>query len=114
MNEDRIFAIPLMGQSLDFKISRLFARSPFYLIFNTRNHNIQFIKNEFIDDKIQSGKTISKFLISQKVNIFCACEIGFNVQKIAEKNKVQLIILAEQSEFTGEELLNIIKNKNNN
>jgi len=111
MDNIKIFAIPVMGKSAEFKVSKLFARSPYFLVYDEKNGNIQFIKNDFKVDQIQSGKSISKILVARGVNVFCGHEIGFNVQKIAENNNIQLVILPNDKEMTAKEVLEIAKNR---
>ena len=111
MDTVKIIAIPIMGKSSDHKISKLFARSPFFLIFDEKNNNSQFVKNEFIDNQAQSGKSISRLLVAKGVNVFCGYDIGFNVQKSAEENNIQLILLPEKKEMTADDVIEIIKRK---
>jgi len=111
MDNVKIIAIPIMGKSINYKVSRLFARSPFFIIFDEKHHNIQFVKNDFKGQQIQSGKHITKLLVARGVNVFCGYDIGFNVQKIAEENNIQLILLPEKKEMMGDTVINMIKNK---
>lgn len=111
MDNVKIIAVPLMGKSTDCKISKLFARSPYFMIFNGKSENIEFVKNNYKDDKTQSGKHISKLLVAKGVNVFCGNDIGFNVQKIAEENNIQLIVLPEKEIILGNTVINIIKNR---
>ncbi len=111
MSNVKIIAIPVMGKSTNIKVSKLFARSPYYVIFDEMNHNIQIIKNDFKRDQIQSGKHISRLLVARGVNVFCGYDIGFNVQKIAEESNIQLILLPETKEMTADDVIQIVKNK---
>ncbi len=111
MDNVKIIAIPVMGKSTDYKVSKLFARSPFFIIYDEKNQTIQFAKNDYKGDQAQSGKHISKLLVAKGVNVFCGHDIGFNVQKIAEENNIQLILLPETKGMMGETVINMIKKK---
>ena len=67
MDNVKIIAIPVMGKSTDHKVSKLFARSPYFIIFDEKNKTIQFVKNDFKGDQVQSGKHISKLLVAKGV-----------------------------------------------
>ena len=111
MDNVKIIAIPMMGKTAEHKISKLFARSPYFIIFDETHHNVQFVKNDFKGDQVQSGKHITKLLVARGVNVFCGYDIGFNVQKIAEENNIQLILLPESKQMTGDTVIEMIKKK---
>jgi predicted Fe-Mo cluster-binding NifX family protein len=111
MDNVKIIAIPVMGKTVEHKISKLFARSPYFIIFDEKHLNIQFVKNDFKGDQIKSGKHITRSLVARGVNVFCGYDIGFNVQKIAEENNIQLILLPENKQLVGESVIDIIKKK---
>ena len=111
MNSVKIIAIPILGKSTNYKVSKLFARSPFFLIFDEMNQSVQYVTNEFMDKQAQSGKSIAKLLVARGVNVFCGYDIGFNVQKTAEENNIQLILLPDNNNMTAQAVINIIKNK---
>ena len=111
MDNVKIIAIPVMGKTTEDKISKLFARSPYFIIFDETHHSLQFVKNDFKGDQVQSGRHITKLLVARGVNVFCGYDIGFNVQKIAEENNIQLILLPENKQMLGETVINMIKKK---
>jgi predicted Fe-Mo cluster-binding NifX family protein len=111
MNKTKIIAIPIMNKSSEHKISKLFARSKYFLIFDEKNHQTFYLANEFIDSQIKSGKSIAKALVARGVNVFCGYEIGFNVQKIAEENNIQIILLPETKQMSAKNVINLMKNK---
>ena len=111
MDNVKVIAIPIMGKSSDYKVSKLFARSPYFVIFDKKSQSKLFVKNDYRNDQTQSGKSISKLLVAKGVNVFCGFDIGFNVQKIAEENSIQLIILPEGKDVTGDEILSKIMGK---
>lgn len=108
MDNVKIIAIPVMGKTTDHKVSKLFSRSPYFIILDEQNKAIQIEKNNFNGDQAQSGKHISKFLVAKGVNVFCGYDIGFNVQKIAEENNIKLILLPEKKDITGETVIEMI------
>ena len=100
-----------MGKTTEYNVSKLFARSPYFIIFDEMHNDIQFIKNDFKGQQTQSGKHITRLLVARGVNVFCGYEIGFNVQKIAEENNIQIILLPENKQVTGETIIEMIKKK---
>jgi len=111
MDSVKIIAIPVTGKTTQHQISKLFARSPYFIIFDEMHHDIQFVKNDFKESQVHSGKHITRLLVARGVNVFCGYEIGFNVQKIAEENNIQLILLPENKKVTGNDVINMIKKK---
>ncbi|MEN8139436.1 MAG: NifB/NifX family molybdenum-iron cluster-binding protein [Bacteroidota bacterium] len=111
MSNVKIIAIPVRGNSSEFKVSKLFARSPYFVIYDEKSKSKTLIANKFKDEHSQSGKSIAKLLVARGVNTFCGFEIGYNVQKIAEENNIQLIILKEEESTTGSKIIDLISRK---
>ena len=107
----KIFAIPLIGNSSKYSVSKLFARSPYFLIYDEKDGRKEIVNNSFKDEQQKSGKFLSKNLVAKGVNVFLGIDIGFNVQKIAEENNIQLILLPEKKEIIVDTIINMIKNK---
>ena len=111
MSHVKIFAIPVLGNSSDFVLSKQFARSPFFMIYNQATDEKTFLKNNFYKEETETGISISHKLIDNGVNIFCGVDIGYNVLKIAKENNVQLILLAKEN-AKGESVISLIKKGN--
>ena len=107
----KVIAIPISGKTSGYKVSKLFSRSPYFLIFDEVNYNTQIIQNNFNNDQVKSGKQLSKLLVAKGVNLFCGIDIGYNVQKIANDNDIQLVLLSEKETLTGDHIIDMIKNK---
>jgi|LGVE01.1.fsa_nt_gb predicted Fe-Mo cluster-binding NifX family protein len=111
MDNVKVIAVPVMGKSTEFKISKLFARSPYFMIFDEKNHSVEFVANNYKSEPSKSGQSMSKLLVAKGVNVFCGLEIGFNVQKIAEENNIQLILLPDNGKMTGEKIIELMSKK---
>jgi predicted Fe-Mo cluster-binding NifX family protein len=92
-----IIALPIINNSIDAEISSRFSRSPFYAIIDKTTRETHIIANQFVDQESGAGKAIVEYLINNyKVTSFAALEIGLKVQEIADRKKIQLIILHSQ------------------
>ena len=108
MNPVKIFAIPVLGNSSDYVLSKQFARSPFFMIYNQVTDEKKFLKNNFYKEETETGISIAHKLLANGVNIFCGVDIGFNVLKIAKENHIQVILLANEN-AKGESVISLIK-----
>lgn len=108
MEDVKIFAIPLIGNSSGYVISKQFARSPYFMIYNQVTDEKKFLENKFYKAETESGMSIAHKLIDVDVNIFCGVDIGFNVLEIAKENNIQLILLADEN-AKGDSIISLIK-----
>ena len=111
MNHVKIFAIPVLGNSSDYVLSKLFARSPFFMIFNQVTDEKKFLKNDFTEEKTETGISIAHKLIANGVNVFCGIDIGINVIEIANENSVQVVLLANEN-AKGNSIISLINRRN--
>ena len=75
-----------------------FARSSFFAIINKEQANIDIISNPYTGEKLQVGKNVVTLLQKEYgVDTLIAYELGLNVQQLAAKRKLRLIILGEKN-----------------
>lgn len=111
MDNVKVIAVPVMGKTSEYKISQLFARSPYFMIFDEKSQRKEFISNDYKSEQSQSGQLLAKLLVAKGVNVFCGIDIGFNVQKIAEENNIQLILLSNTDVITGDKIISLMSKK---
>lgn len=110
MNDVKIFAIPLLGNSSGYVLSKQFARSPYFMIYNQETDEKMFLENKFYKEEIETGISIARKLIDIDVTVFCGINIGFNVLEIAKDNNIQLILLANGN-AKGDSIISLIKSR---
>jgi len=111
MKNRKIFAIPVLGNSSSYILSKQFARSPYFIIYNLVTDEKMVLENNFYKEEVDSGTSLANKLIDIGVTIFCGVDIGFNVLKIAKENNIQLVLLANKN-AKGESIISLIKDRN--
>ena len=102
--------LPVIHKNKSAKISHLFARSEYFAIIDKTNKTYEIIENPYFKMDAGIGQSVTELLLSHDVRAFIGYEIGLNMQQIAKKQKIQLIVI--KPNFTKlEQVLELIKIK---
>ena len=105
-----IFAIPVESESNHSPLAMQFARAKYYAIVDRTAATMEILPNPCLGMVSQAGKCSILYLTSRKhVNTIIAYELGHNVQQIALKENIQLILVHEKRKNLNQllEIMNI-------
>ena len=104
-----ILAIPLEKDAQNSPIALRFARAKYFAIINKEMKSVEILPNPCLGMKTQAGKSAILYLTTrQEVDTLVAYELGLNVQQVAQKNNIQLILINEKRRDL-KQLLNVMK-----
>jgi predicted Fe-Mo cluster-binding NifX family protein len=90
-------AIPIEDKTHNSDIALRFARAKYFAIVNKDQHSLEILPNPCLGLSVQAGKCTILYLTTRKnVDTLLAYELGLNVQQIAQKNNLQLILISEK------------------
>ncbi len=103
-----IYALPIDSDSPQAAISTRFARTPFFAIINKAAGEYKIIANPFFETKKKTGQNVMQLMESQNISALIAFELGLIVQQMANKKRMQLIILNQKNKKLNE-ILELLK-----
>ncbi len=105
---NKIFAITSTGKTEKSALDLRFGKCENVVIFDAGKNTFSIIENPFKNSE-QSGTQLVKFLRDQGVTAIITGEVGPKVSSALEKEKFQLILLAEEK-IKIEEVIDRIRN----
>lgn len=104
-------AITSSGYLPDSIIDKHFGRCEYFVIYDNDLKSIEYIPNPFKDLTEEAGVEAVKFLLTRNIKKIVSGELGIKTKEILESNKVQIIILRNQTK-TINEILELLKHIN--
>ncbi|RKY48302.1 MAG: dinitrogenase iron-molybdenum cofactor biosynthesis protein [Candidatus Neomarinimicrobiota bacterium] len=77
-----IVCIPSDKNSLDSKVSDVFARCNYFIFFNTENSNVEIVDNSYKDSQSGAGVQATQLVIQKKAKAVIAKSVGPNAERI--------------------------------
>lgn len=89
-----ILAIPIDSESQDSPIAQQFARAKYFAVADRNKCSIEILPNPCLGMSAKVGKCAILYLTTRKsVDTLVAHEIGLNVQQMAQKQNIRLILI---------------------
>lgn len=77
-----IIAIPTDNNTMDNKISPVFGRAAYFLIYDTDNPDIQFINNTAVNSTGGAGVKAAQIIVDSPSNILITPRLGLNAANL--------------------------------
>ena len=88
-----IIAIPVTKDQSNAKLSKVFARAPYFALYFSISKEFEVIDNPYFEDDLRVGENVLWLLNRHKVMAIAGHDFGLKLQEGAQKKKIQLILL---------------------
>ncbi len=95
------------GNTQQALISKIFARCPWFVFYDTDTGAIEFYPNTFKDLSGEVGKEIMDLILSRNVSLAISGRFGAKMKAWMDSRKIQMAVYHDQR--TVEEILDLLK-----
>lgn len=102
-------AISSTGDSLESKLDQRFGRCSYFVIYDTENEDLEFIRNPNKEASEGAGPASVQIIASRNVKKIVSGEFGMKIKSLLDSLRIQLIMIKDTDKSVSE-IIEMLKN----